>query len=111
MKKIYTSQDRLLVNHFKNVLENQNINCIIKQEYLSGAIGELPPHECWPELWVIRENQYKAASQIVAELLAAMTEAALGTQIAWQCRHCGEHMEGQFTACWRCGRNRQEEDD
>lgn len=26
---------------------------------------------------------------------------------SWRCRHCDVMLEGQFTACWQCGRNRE----
>jgi rubrerythrin len=43
------------------------------------------------------------ARQIVARHLkgAAVSEAALAP--AWRCPSCGELVEGQFQACWKCG--------
>ena len=99
MKKIYTSPDRLMVFHFKNVLESDNISCVVKNEFLAGAAGELPPNECWPELWI--ENDKKYANAL--EILEKDSIIALVPKPAWTCTKCGEQLEGQFTDCWQCG--------
>jgi hypothetical protein len=99
MKKIYTSPDRMMVFHFKNILESYHIDCIVKNEYLAGAAGELPPNECWPELW-IDDDKYDQAVSILEQ-----TET-FQTLPTWTCTHCGEVLEGQFTACWQCGESR-----
>jgi hypothetical protein len=102
MKKIYTSPDRLMVFHFKNILESDNITCFIKNEFLAGAIGELPPHECWPELWIKDDKTYHSALKLL-EKTEVLDETSYS---AWECSRCGEKLEGQFTACWQCGESR-----
>src|SRR3990167_912568 len=99
MKKIYSSPDRLLVNHLRNLLESYSIPCEVKNEVLGGAMGELPPTECWPELWIIETAQAPAAEQIIKTALSP-GESAIS---AWNCPQCGENIGGQFTQCWRCG--------
>ena len=99
MKKLYTAQDPLMIGHLKNVLESYGIDCVIKNVHLTGAIGELPPIECWPELWVVDEGKY-ATAQAVLEKTLSQLEAV---KEPWQCRKCGEEIEGQFTDCWNCG--------
>jgi len=100
MKKVYTSPDRLMVFHFKNVLESYNINCIIKNEFLAGAAGELPPHECWPELWIKNDKKYDRA-------LSVLKKNWVVNEIStWTCTRCGEKLEDQFTACWQCSESR-----
>jgi len=39
MKKLYSAQDPLMIGHLKNVLENQGIDCVIKNTYLASAVG------------------------------------------------------------------------
>ena len=102
MKKIYTSPDRLMVFHFKNILESYHIDCLIKNEFLAGAAGELPFNECWPELWIKNEKKYDKALKIMEKNRMMKTT----TQNAWICIKCGEKLEGQFTACWQCGESR-----
>jgi hypothetical protein len=102
MKKIYTSPDRIMVFHFKNVLLSYNIDCIVKNEFLAGAAGELPPNECWPELWIQDDKKYDNALEILEKFWLAEPL----TLPSWTCSRCGEELEGQFTACWRCGESR-----
>ena len=97
MKKIYCAEDSLQVGMIKGVLEQEGINCLIKNQMLSGALGEIPPLECWPELWVTDDRDSSRANEIVAALLM---QAEVNTP-PWQC-NCGEKIEGQFSACWKC---------
>jgi hypothetical protein len=102
MKRVYTSQLSLMVGHLKNVLESEGIPCVMRNEYLGGGAGELPPTECWPELWVEDDVDYEKARRIVGETLKASETPG----DPWACPRCGEHLEGQFDACWHCGAER-----
>lgn len=102
MRKVYGSQLFPMVGHLKNVLESHGIHCTIKNEFLGGAAGEVPPIECWPELWVIEDNEFDEATAIVS--VASLEYSAVSAE-TWSCV-CGEALEGQFTACWRCGASR-----
>jgi hypothetical protein len=99
MKNIYSSPHLFLVNHYKNIVESYGIPCIVKNRFLSGAAGELPPTEVWPILCVEDERDYDRAKQIVDEELNRLDD----THQYWVCSKCGERIEGQFTDCWKCG--------
>ncbi|HJP17817.1 MAG TPA: DUF2007 domain-containing protein [Nitrospinota bacterium] len=100
MKKVYASQDKLMVGHIKNLLENEGLTCITKNEHLTAASGEIPLNECWPEVWVADESQYTIAKKIVDKALSYKTPRGP----KWKCSKCGEKHESQFTECWSCGR-------
>jgi hypothetical protein len=102
MKKVYSSDSFFLIGHLRELLEHHHIKCIAKNEFLFGAAGELPPTECWPELWIAEDFQYKKAQELVDSFLA--TSAEPGSE--WSCSECGETIEGQFNACWRCSAER-----
>ena len=102
MKKVYSSDSYFLVGHLRQMLESQHIKCIAKNEFLQGGAGELPPTECWPELWIAEDFQYDKAKELVEGFLASSAE--IGAE--WRCPECGEHLDGQFTACWHCGADR-----
>lgn len=102
MKKLFTAQDPLMISHLKNVLENQGIECVIKNTYLAGTVGELPPIECWPELWVVDDAAYSGAEEVLEKALAPLGSV----KKPWKCTQCGEEVEGQFTECWNCGNAR-----
>lgn len=89
------------MNHIRNLLESAGIEVTLKNEFLGGGVGELPPTEAWPELWVA-EADLRVAQEIVAEL---EREPSLP---GWRCPQCGEKIEGQFSACWNCGAPRPE---
>ena len=106
MRKVYGSQLIPMVGHLKNVLESHGIHCVVKNALLGGALGEAPPVECWPQLWVIEDNKYDEAA---ASVSAASLENAVEPAGRWLCA-CGEELEGQFTDCWRCGTSRPADD-
>lgn len=99
MKTVYSASNLALVSLFRAILEGYGIDCWIKNEFLSAGVGEIPPIECWPQLCV-NDDDYVEAQRIVDETLS---EKDLPV---WQCASCGELIEGQFTACWRCGKSR-----
>lgn len=99
MKKVYSTQLIPLAGHVKAILEGQGIECILKNDFLAGAAGELPPIECWPEVWIMEDAQYDEAMAIVA----ATTGSDAGSGQTWTCPQCHEELEGQFTNCWKCG--------
>lgn len=102
MKRVYSSDNPLIVAHARQVLEANHIACVIRNEFLQGGAGELPPIECWPELWVLEDFQLEKARALVEAALAIRLEPAE----AWHCPECREPLEGQFTACWHCGTER-----
>ena len=99
MKRIYSSQNRFTVGRIKAVLDNEKIICFVKNEFLSGAMGEIPPIECWLEIWVARDSQYERALKVLEAHLS--NEGATGPD--WTCLRCGETHEHQFSECWNCG--------
>jgi hypothetical protein len=102
MKKLYTAQNALTIGHLRNILESGGIKCAVKNLYLSGAVGELPPIECWPELWVIDDAKHAEAEEVVNRTLAPLRSVSR----RWNCRKCGREVEGQFSECWNCGESR-----
>lgn len=106
VRKVYGSYNSLIVGSLKDVLERHGIRCLIRNEHLQGAAGELPPIECWPEIWVLEDETYERAREILQATLGG--EADPGP--SWTCPGCGESIEGQFSACWSCGAARPFED-
>ena len=88
----------------KSFLEKAEISCLIRNEYLSIATGELPPQECLLQLWVLNDEDYPGA----CELVKAWRSSSDETLNQWLCQDCGETIEGQFSSCWKCGKEREE---
>lgn len=106
MKRIYSAQNTLMVDHLKHVLDGEGIFCVVRNRYLSSAAGRLPPNECWTELWVVEDDDY-ARAQTVLERARGGTGAD-GKN--WVCARCGESLEAQFEACWKCCTARDAQD-
>ena len=61
MERIHTADDPIFIGYLKSLLEAEGIACNVRNELLLGGSGELPPNECWPELWVLHEADAQAA--------------------------------------------------
>jgi hypothetical protein len=103
MKRVYTAKDPLMVGHLKNVLASYGIRSVTRNFDLSTAAGQLPPIECWPELWVIEDDSAAEARTILRKTLAPLESV----KKPWRCGGCKEEIEGQFTECWKCGEPRR----
>ena len=98
MKRIATAESLAEIGHYRNVLEQAGIACLIRNEQLSGALGEVPFLECLPELWVVNDTEAGCAESMIAELRSESTGGS-----PWRCPHCREENEAQFAVCWNCG--------
>jgi hypothetical protein len=105
MKKLHTFSlsERALSGLFKELLEKEGINCLVRNEQLFAALGEIPFLECAPELWVVDDEVWPRARHLLEGWLKSEEGAP-----PWSCPACGEALEGQFGACWSCGRERDE---
>jgi len=107
MKYVFTSSSMLErgnIETLKTLLENDGIPCWIKNENLSTPTGEISIQECFPEIWILNDEDYPKAY----EMVKAWRNSPVETHDEWLCSDCGETIEGQFTACWKCGRQREE---
>jgi hypothetical protein len=96
LKRVYSSYSLAAVHHARNLLESAGIRAVVRNEYLSSAMGELPPAECQPQVWVAVADAARAES--------LLREQPTGPD--WDCA-CGERLGAQFTQCWSCGRPRE----
>ena len=96
MKRVYRAASLLQVAHARNVLITAGIQCELRNQYLAGALGDLPMMETWPQLYVDDDDE-----PLAIRALARAAAAPVGTM--WVCSNCGEQLEPQFTQCWRCG--------
>lgn len=104
MKKIYSARDALQAHFLRHMLEAQGIEAKVLGDILGMAKGELPfTTDTLPAVWV-REDDAAAAAAIVEEF-ENRDDAPIdpeADETPWQCPHCNETIEGQFTACWNC---------
>jgi hypothetical protein len=98
LRKVYTAESIVEIAHLRNVLEADGIACIVRNERLSGALGEIPFVECWPELWILESGYALRARELIESARRGATERGPD----WKCERCGEVVEAQFDDCWRC---------
>ena len=103
MKKLYTFTlaDRAEAGLLKELLEREGVACLVRNEQLFAALGEIPVLECSPELWVIDDEVWPRAKSLLESWLKEDITSA-----PWVCPSCGEKLEGQFGSCWKCERTR-----
>jgi hypothetical protein len=106
MKHVFTTTTTMSADQeiVQGLLDEANIPCMIRNEHLATALGELAPANCSPEIWILNDADYSRAKEIVEALRKANVE----TNEPWTCPACGEAIEGQFTSCWKCGKDRPE---
>jgi hypothetical protein len=96
MKRVFRAASLIQVAHARNLLLTAGIQSELRNQYLAGAMGDLPMLETWPQLYVDDADE-----QVALRALARAAAAPAGA--SWTCEHCDEVLEPQFTSCWRCG--------
>ncbi len=96
---VFNFWDRCQATLLKEILIAEGIDCIVRNDQLSSAVGEIPFVECCPELWVIDSETYPRAKL----LLDAWLNKSAPSDEYWICKTCGEQVLLHFGACWSCG--------
>jgi hypothetical protein len=103
MQKLYVSQSLIDVESRKELLDQAEIPCTIKNQRSAMLGGEVPFVEVFPELWVLQDEDYERAQT----LLNDWEEAQPLESTSWTCVSCGEVHQKEFTTCWKCNEERQ----
>ena len=107
MKKLFVSQSLVEVESLKDILDKTGIPCAIKNQQGSSLAGAVPFVEVFPELWVLNDADLDRAK----EFLEGQGSNKEADSPAWRCTGCGEQHVGQFTVCWKCGKERNSSSD
>jgi hypothetical protein len=78
-----------------DALQQAGLSASVQRYFLGSVAGELPPDQCQPEIWLMRDDDEARARDVLASLQNR-------PQRRWVCS-CGELVEGGFDACWQCG--------
>jgi hypothetical protein len=101
MKELFRERDITRVHYFQGVLEENGIQTLIRNEFLTGSgVSEIPIPEFFPALCVLNDDDYVQAVAIIREHLTANQK---GAQTEIKCDFCGETNPGNFEICWSCG--------
>jgi len=98
MKKLFTHENRMIVFNLKNVLQAEDIETIVVNEFAAGGAGDLATFDTWPELWVEDDAKLEQAQVIIQGILSGRATND------WFCSNCQEQNDASFQSCWKCGR-------
>ena len=101
MKLVYTHPSNIAVAQARNALDLAGIESTLRNEYASGALGELAPIDTWPELWVVRDRDFERARLVLQNARAELDAAD------WHCDACQMNSPDTFDFCWHCGKERK----
>ncbi|MFD2167042.1 DUF2007 domain-containing protein [Thalassotalea euphylliae] len=96
MELVFSHENLMIVTNMKNILEQHRIEVLLKNEFASGGMGELPVFDTWAEIWVIDENQFSIAQHLVKEAQQRQGDSD------WFCQQCKEPNDPSFEFCWHC---------
>lgn len=99
MKQLHSARHALEAHLIRGFLASNGITAEVRGEYLTSGWGELPMDVC--SVWIADDAQFSRADELLKAFLTGSLAREFGGE-AWTCA-CGEQLEGQFTACWRCG--------
>lgn len=100
MPVFYYDAQVFKVYQIKQILDDANIPCVLKNDFAQGAIGESSPLDSAPEVWLIDESWRTKAQQLVDDFI--LQQASLPDELDWQCRQCHEENDANFGICWSC---------
>lgn len=95
MQRLAQAPNLAIATLWVHALREDGIDASVQREFLGAVMGQLPPDQCLPEVWVTDDDQLALAQRLLHELLRR-------PQRQWHCV-CGEFVEGGFEQCWRCG--------
>jgi hypothetical protein len=68
MIKVFEDFDITLVGYYQSVLESNNIETFMKNQFGTGGLGELPFVEVVPQIWVLNDAEVPRAIALLEEL-------------------------------------------
>jgi hypothetical protein len=98
MRKIYEHIEFTRVGHYQSILEAEGIRTDLRNLGASSAAGEIPFVQTFPELWVIHDEDYDLA----IEILKPYHQQQIPEATPWICPNCNEVVDGTFGECWSC---------
>jgi len=96
MKLIYTHENRIMALNIRNVLINHGFDVALNNEFASSASGGLAPFDTWPEVWLLKDDDFDNAKKIIESI------SYNSKQAAWECKKCQEKNDESFDYCWKC---------
>ena len=103
MQQVFVAQHPTEAHLVRGVLEAEGVLAVVQGESLFSARGEAPvTPDTLPSVWVINDADATRAVELLADYRLRAAAGGRATT-PWVCSACGEEVDGQFSACWKCG--------
>ena len=76
MKKIYSANDLIEAQIVLNLLEHAFIPARLFNQYAQGAAGDIPSVHAYPEVWIIRDEDYERSNHMSKQRLKQVISIA-----------------------------------
>lgn len=97
MQRVFTDPNSLIVGNIFNLLEQDGIEVVYRNENIMGGAGGLPPGDTCLEVWIVNDADAGRARALIKDAMAPDDRAM------WICNHCQESNPASFEICWHCG--------
>ena len=74
MRKLITVPNLAQCDLLKAVLESHGIECVVRNENLATLSGDIPFTDIMPEIWVVNDEQFEEASDVLKKAKAGRRE-------------------------------------
>ncbi len=102
MKRVYTTLEPTAALLLADLLEQAGIPAGTRNTKAGWL--RVPHFFIWapnpPSVWIMEDSDLERATRFVEEFSRRNLEQE--SAAAWLCDTCGERIEGQFDACWKC---------
>ncbi|AKS41039.1 hypothetical protein WM2015_658 [Wenzhouxiangella marina] len=99
---MHTADHPVEIGFVRGLLESEGIETRVQgMDLWTAAVEIYFADGARPSVWV-RDAMLERARRVLAEA------DRRGQGEDWTCPDCGERLEGQFKACWRCARDRND---
>ncbi|MFH1725359.1 MAG: DUF2007 domain-containing protein [Elusimicrobiota bacterium] len=102
MKKVYTGTNLPEAGLIQAMLQEAGIPGEVRGAVLHGLFGVGSGIDACPAVWIRNDEDLERAEALIQEHLRSDPEQSCVK--AWTCPSCGEVIERQFKACWKCGK-------
>jgi hypothetical protein len=96
MRRLVIAPNLVLATLWADWLCQAGIGTTVQRAYASGMVGELPPDQANPELWVEDDGLWAQARTLLEAFQHPVARH-------WACPACHEIIDGPFEECWHCG--------
>ena len=99
MKRVYSARNSLNAHDARLFLENNGVPALVANDNSALEVGFSFTPASAPGVFVAEDDLIRAAALIELFTTGASPPPA---DDPWKCGVCGQSVDGQFHACWRC---------